>query len=106
MALNANLKTTALNAQLKTDKFECWERDFKCLIMALNAKPRKWSGSERQAKNNSSKCQNQEKMVALNIKLWGNDEGKYALVWHVTTTLDLLKWSKIDSMILKIRSID
>ena len=28
----------------------------------------------------NSKCQNQEEMVALNAKLWGNDEGEYALV--------------------------
>ena len=41
------------------------------------------------------------KMVALNAKLRGNDEGKNASVWCVITNLDPLKGSKRDSMSLK-----
>ena len=39
--------------------------------------------------------------MALNAKLRRNDEGKYAPVWRVITTLDPLKGSKKDSMSLK-----
>lgn len=53
MTLNAKLKTMTLNAKLKFDSFECWERDFECLkcgfkcpIVALNAEPRKEGGSK------------------------------------------------------------
>ena len=56
--------------------------------MALNAKL-----------TNGFECQtdqwllmlNSEEMVALNGKLQGNDEGKYAPVWRVVATLDPLK---------------
>ena len=45
-------------------------------------------------------------MVALNAKLKMNDEGKYALVWHVVANLNPLKGSKRDSMSLKRCSTD
>ena len=51
--------------------------------MALNVKLKN--------ENDSSERHNCEKMVALNAKLWGNDEDKYALVWCVVETLDPLK---------------
>ena len=65
MALKAKLWTMALNAKL-TNGFECQTDQW---LLMLNS----------------------EEMVALNGKLQGNDEGKYAPVWRVVATLDPLK---------------
>ena len=70
MALNAKLWTTTLNAKLN---IQLWTIRW---TMAMNVKLKK-HGSKRQTED-----------VALNAKLWGNDEGEYALVWRVATTLD------------------
>ena len=65
MALKAKLWTMALNAKLTND-FECQTDQW--LWMP-----------------------NSEEMVALNAKLQGNDEGKYAPVCRVVATLNPLK---------------
>ena len=99
--------------------FECpnWEDNgFECLnqeeMAALNAKLKEMKALNVELRRTTLNVITQNKwrlwtpsykeMVALNaqtIRKWW--EGKYALVWHATTTLNPLKGSDWDSMSLK-----
>ena len=46
-------------------------------MIAMNAKPWREGGPERQAEH-----------MGMNVELRGDDEGEYASMWRVTTTLD------------------
>ena len=46
-------------------------------MMAMNAKPWREGGLERQVEH-----------MAMNVELWGDAEREYASIWRVTTTLD------------------